>query len=115
MPRIAIITIIAALSCAAPLAALSDTTRFGLDGYSGATILERPDTGFQPVTHEFDMRFGVVYSSDKGMEPAYGARYRVTFNHQMDNGWQFGLSLGASLDNMNRSAHWREQRGSVIN
>jgi len=71
--------------------------------------IERHETGFQPVTHQFDMRFGMVYSSDRGLEPGHGARYRVTFNHQLDNGWQIGVSLGVSLDTLDRPGSWRGQ------
>lgn len=69
---------------------------------------------FVPVTHAFETRFGVAYTRDgdnrRGrMEPFYGARYTVTFNHQTDNGMRFGLSMGVSLDNMNTPAPWRNR------
>lgn len=78
---------------------------------SPALALAEP---FAPVTHSFETRFGVAYTRDDNtprgrMEPFYGARYTVTFNHQTDNGMRFGLSMGVSLDNMNTPAPWRDR------
>jgi len=67
------------------------------------------DTTFRPVTHRIELRFGMSYSSDEGLRPGYGARYTMTLNHQLDNGWQVSASVGVSLDNLNTPAPWRDR------
>ncbi|MCC5968602.1 MAG: hypothetical protein JJU15_01475 [Pararhodobacter sp.] len=107
MPRFMMFAVIAALSGTVPVSAMAESARTGFDWGERATDTQRLGNGLQPVTHQFDMRFGIVYSSDRGMEPGMGARYRVTFNHQFDNGWQLGVSMGVSVDNLNSPAPWR--------
>lgn len=67
------------------------------------------DSTFRPITHNVELRFGMSYSSERGLEPGYGARYTMTVNHQFDNGWQVGVSLGVSLDNLNTPSPWRDR------
>ncbi len=67
------------------------------------------ETTFRPITHQVELRFGMTYSSDRGMQPGYGARYTMTLNHQFDSGWQMGVSLGISLDNLHTPAPWRDR------
>lgn len=91
------------------LPASAETLRPGFSwGDSSYDPIRRVE-GFQPVVHEFDMRFGMAYSSDSGAEPVYGARYRVTFNHRLDNGWRVGVSVGVSMHNLNTSSRWRDR------
>lgn len=97
------------LALAAPCMAVAEvgnTTIYRADAFRDVGM---HDTTFRPVTHRIELRFGMSYNSDRGMEPGYDARYTVTFNHQLDNGWQVGVSLGVSLDNLNSPSPWRDR------
>jgi len=99
----------AGLALLAPTFATAETAYPGVfraDAFRDA--VER-DTTFRPITHQVELRFGMTYSSERGMQPGYGARYTMTLHHQMDNGWQVGVSLGVSLDNLNTPAPWRDR------
>jgi len=115
MTNLAIVAFAAFAAAFLPAAASAEVARPGFSwGDAYYDPARRVDgfqsmDSFQPVVHEFDMRFGMAYSSDRGAEPVYGARYRVTFNHRLDNGFRVGLSVGISTDNMNTSARWRDR------
>lgn len=109
MTKLAIVALAAFAAASLPATASAEGARPGFswgDGYYGTS---RHVDGFQPVVHEFDMRFGMAYSSDRGAEPVYGARYRVTFNHRLDNGFRVGLSVGIATDNLNTLGRWRDR------
>jgi len=103
-PRLCLTAAVAALAVLAFSPASAQV--FRADAFRD--VVER-DTTFRPVTHQIELRFGMSYSSGRGMEPGYGARYTMTLNHQFDSGWQVGVSLGVSLDNLNTPAPWRDR------
>ncbi|WP_333830279.1 hypothetical protein [Pararhodobacter sp.] len=109
VPSLPIFAAIAALLVPAAGFATTETFDSGLYRADAFRETVRDDLTFQPVTHRVELRFGMSYNSETGLEPGYGARYTVTFNQQFDNGWQVGVSLGVSLDNLNTRAPWRDR------
>ncbi|HHX89962.1 MAG TPA: hypothetical protein GX700_09380 [Paracoccus sp.] len=110
MPRPLLCAALTGLSLLAPPALAADTTYSDIFRNNDFRNPATQNTTFRPITHQIELRFGMSYSSEHGMQPGYGAHYRMTLNHQFDNGWQVGFSLGASLDNLRNSNRWHHQR-----
>lgn len=100
---------LAGLALLAPTLATAETVYPGIFRNDAFRNPVNQDATFRPITHQVELRFGMSYDSDRGMQPGYGARYTMTLNHQFDNGWQVGVSLGVSLDNLNTPAPWRDR------
>lgn len=107
--RLRLVAVLATLALLAPTVATAQATYPGIFRADAFRDAVEHDGTFRPITHQVELRFGMTYSSDRGMQPGYGARYTMTLNHQLDNGWQVGVSLGVSLDNLNSPAPWRDR------